>query len=175
MAATSGRKGSGPRVRTNGNGVPQKLNRKLIATIADVIGKGNYIETAVALAGVNKETFYTWLKLGRKDEKANRRSIHRELVEAVELAAAEAEAGHLALIDKAAEAGIWTAAAWRLERRMPDKYGRRSRVDHGTPDGQPFPMRIDIGALTDEELDTLQQLLQKGKPADGGTGRPRES
>jgi hypothetical protein len=29
----------------------------------------------------------------------------------------------------------WTAAAWWLERKFPDDWGRRERIDHRTPDG----------------------------------------
>jgi hypothetical protein len=46
---------------------------------------------------------------------------------AVEKALAEAESRDLATILKAS-AKNWTAAAWRLERRYPERYGRFDRV-----------------------------------------------
>jgi hypothetical protein len=52
----------------------------------------------------------------------------REFSDAVERAVAEAEARDVALIARAAEKN-WQAAAWRLERRAPARWGRREQID----------------------------------------------
>ncbi len=72
------------------------------------------------MAGVSKVTLYGWLKLGAREEEGP----HVEFLNAVEKAQAEAEMRDLDRVDAAAEAGAWQAAAWRLERRSPQRWGR---------------------------------------------------
>lgn len=118
-------------------GRPTKLNEKVQADIVKVIQEGNYIETASAYAGIHKSTLYDWLKRGEREKqrvlKDGRRRIkknERQYVEfsnAVEKALAESEMKDVSLIGKAAETQ-WQASAWRLERKFPDKWGRRNRT-----------------------------------------------
>lgn len=91
--------------------------------LLDAIRAGNYVETAAAYVGVAKQTFYTWLKRGAKGE-----ARFKAFADAVLVAQAESEARDVALIGKAAVTQ-WQAAAWRLERKFPDKWGRKERVD----------------------------------------------
>ena len=119
-----------PAVRRNlqprPRGRPSKLTHERQAKICDAIRAGNYMETAAAFAGIDKTTLYAWLRKGRK---ANR-GKHREFVDAVEKAMADAEARDVAMIGKAAADGTWQAAAWRLERKHPDRWGRTDRHQH---------------------------------------------
>lgn len=142
-----------------------KLNEDTQKAICDVIRAGNYMETAAAYAGINRDTLYEWMKKGRAARTAGRNNIYSRFVEELELALAQGEVRDLAIIGKAAEQ-VWQAAAWRLERRMPDKYGRRTRVEHDTPDGKPFPlgMSFDPDVLSVEELERLKELLDKAQP-----------
>ena len=68
---------------------------------------------AAAAGGINVATFYRWLDADR---------AFRDAVKEAEGAAALAA---LAAIERAAQAGTWQAAAWLLERRYPEEYGRR--------------------------------------------------
>jgi hypothetical protein len=52
-----------------------------------------------------------------------------EFFDVVERATAVARLERLDQIDNAAASGSWQAAAWWLERRYPDEYGRRERRD----------------------------------------------
>lgn len=61
-----------------------------------------------------------------------------ELAEAVEACEAIAAMKWLGAIEKAAEAGQWQAAAWKLERLYPDLYGRRDMREHTGPGGGPI-------------------------------------
>jgi len=101
------------------------------------IGRGAYIETACALCGISKDTFYRWLRIA-KSESPTIAAI--ELSDAVERAMAEAETRFLNIIDCAAEGGAWQAAAWRLERMFPSKWGRQGKlqVEHSGPEGRPI-------------------------------------
>jgi hypothetical protein len=124
-----------------------KLTSGLIADISLAIRNGAYVETAVALCGISKQTFYRWLRQGETEEAPD---LIRKLSDAVKKGMAEAEMRDLAVIDKAAQEGEWTAAAWRLERKFPEKWGRRSHVqlEHFGAGGGP----ISFADKSDEEL-----------------------
>jgi hypothetical protein len=102
-----------------------KLTEEVMRNIVASVRAGNYLETAASACGVGVSTLRTWLKLGSQKP----RSIHARLSDAVTRAQAESISEDLAVIRLAAVNGNWTAAAWRLERKFPDKYGRRERKD----------------------------------------------
>ena len=113
---------------------PTKLNFDTHNKIITAIRAGNYIETAAAYAGINKSTLYEWLKRGEREKQRVAKNpryrirksekIYVEFSNAVEKALAEAEIRDVAIIAKAAEEQ-WQAAAWRLERKFPDRWGRK--------------------------------------------------
>ena len=111
---------------------PTKLTPKLQEQVVGYLRAGAYVETAAAAAGISKETLYSWLRRGAADEVP-----FAAFAEAVEKAQALAEMRDLALIGKAAETE-WTAAAWRLERKFPSRYGRRQAVEVSGPGGGPI-------------------------------------
>jgi len=45
-------------------GRPTKITKAITKTIVDAVRRGNYIETAAALAGVSKNTIYEWMRRG---------------------------------------------------------------------------------------------------------------
>ena len=97
---------------------------------------GNYMETAAAYAGISKNTLYRWLKEGRRELERREEGIPAnpelnlfvEFVEAMEQAQAEAELHDVQIIQAAAQEQ-WQAAAWHLERKYPDRWGRKVAVD----------------------------------------------
>lgn len=128
-----------------------KLTQQLIEDISLLLRRGAYIESAAAACGISKDTLYRWLKNGKRDEN---QSLEKKLTDAVMKAMAEAEMKDLEVIDKAAqgssdkfladesgklildgrgrpiieEVGMspdWKASAWRLERRFPQRWGRK--------------------------------------------------
>jgi transposase-like protein len=129
-------------------GRPTKLTPDLKERIVGAIRSGAYNETAAAFAGIAESTFYAWLANAQKDREANpeQGTDFTEFQEAVEKAQAEAELDKLLIIGKAARGqptaegvpgtpGSWQAAAWMLERKHPDRYGRRIvQIPDPTPD-----------------------------------------
>lgn len=147
-----------------------KFTEDIVQKICDVVAAGAPIETAAAYAGVSKQTFYNWCRKGRETDPEPR---FAEFIERLDLAMAQWEVRDLAIIGKAAEEQ-WQAAAWRLERRKPDVYGRRSRVEHGNADGKPFEMLHSakvtpewLANLSDEDLDALERAHRIMEEQDG--------
>jgi transposase len=83
-------------------------------------------EMAARAAGISEATFYRWLQRGENSKSG----IFREFCEAVKNAEAEAEAELLSFIIEQARSGTWQAAAWILERRHPERWARRERMEH---------------------------------------------
>jgi predicted aldo/keto reductase-like oxidoreductase len=121
----------------NKKGRPIKLTPELQEELVKVIRAGNYIETACAYVGINKTTFYDWLKRGAREKERLAKNPNArpkkseapfvELSNAIEKALAQAEIRDVAIIGKAAEEN-WQAAAWRLERKFPERWGRKERL-----------------------------------------------
>jgi hypothetical protein len=99
-----------------------KLSPELQEKILLHLRLGAYVETAAACAGIHKDTFYEWMKKG-----ARGMAPYAAFAAAVNKAVAESESRDLATILKAAQSE-WQAAAWRLERRFPETYGRNDRI-----------------------------------------------
>jgi hypothetical protein len=104
-------------------GRPSKLTPEVQEKLCTAIRGGNFLDTAAAYAGVHRDTLREWLRRGARASSG----IYRAFLEAVEKAHADAEARDVALIAKAAAGGNWQAAGWRLERRFPERWARRSQ------------------------------------------------
>jgi transposase len=102
-------------------GRPSKLTPELREEIVDLIKTGNYIETVCAMVSINKTTFYKWLK---KADESTRPNKYTKLRDDVEKAQAWSEARDVAIISKHSEKN-WRAAAWKLERKYPTRWGKK--------------------------------------------------
>ena len=127
-----------------------KLTPELQEKILRHLRIGAYVETAAACVGISRDTFYQWMKKGARGQKP-----YVAFAQAVDQALAESEARDLGTILKASQAS-WQAAAWRLERRFPDRYGRHDRTK--------IEGKIDVNVGDDGLLGKLAQLL-------GGVGK----
>lgn len=109
---------------------PTKLTPETQARIIQALEAGNYFETACGYAGVSATTGYNWMNKGRESTSG----IYFEFLNAVEKASSNAEARNVALIQQAAK-DTWQAAAWWLERRAPDRWGRQRQEITGANGG----------------------------------------
>lgn len=132
--------------------------------IINAIRAGAYIETAAAAAGINKTSLYAWLKKGERYPG----TIFSAFADAVNAALAQAEMRDVLAISKAAGEGDWRAAAWRLERKFPGRWGQTTRTQISGPDGGPVQVNtnVDVTKLTDEQLAALA-----GRPLAGPQGQ----
>ena len=163
-----------------------KLTLELSEKICSALRAGNYIDTAIAYGGVAKDTYYEWLRRGARATKANdtrdTEKPYRDFHDAVEQAIAASEIRDVALIAKAATEQ-WQAAAWRLERRYPDKWGKRERHELSGPQGGPvqhafidpneLARKIAAGSFEGEESST--ETLDSEIDEPGGTSDDSEA
>ncbi len=129
---------------------PSKLTPERQEIITEALRRGLYRETTARLAGIGVSTLYSWIERGQADRENDTPSCYRELVEAIENAEAVGESELVGMIREAA-AKHWVAAAWMLERKMPEKYGRRDavKVEHSGRIGH------DVSGMSVEELERL--------------------
>lgn len=118
--AEPGTEGKTPREGKRGRPAKLELTPDIQQRLIQAILSGNYLETAAAYAGIARSTLYSWL---RRCARENNGPFH-ELSNAVKKALADAEVRDVTHIAKAGESE-WQASAWRLERKFPDKWGRR--------------------------------------------------
>lgn len=115
---------SAPEPAKRGRGRPTKLDAAVASQVVDLLKRGNYVETAAAVAGVSKVTVYEWLRRGARE----RSGPYHDFAVAAEKAQAEAETLDLARLEKLALKGDFRAITWRLERRNARRWGPQVQV-----------------------------------------------
>lgn len=114
-------------VKKNKGGRPSKLTSELREEICIFIKAGCFIETTCGMVGINKSTYYDWMKRGKESRRPNR---YRTFYEEVTKAQAICETRLVAIISKAEETQ-WRAAAWKLERKHPERWGKpKTKVEN---------------------------------------------
>lgn len=109
---------------------PDRVQRILTA-----IRMGATYRLACDYAGISEDTFGRW------------RDQHADFAAQLKEAEGAAVVGWLAKIEQAASDGNWQAAAWKLERRYPDMYGRQRMEVTGAEGGA---LKIEV-AWVDEK------------------------
>jgi hypothetical protein len=161
------------------------LQEKLVAAVRAV----GWINPAARQCGIPEPVVREWLARGRGQHTRPRTPQFAAFAAEVDAAQAEWEASKLALIDMAArtKTECWNAAAWALERHAPERYGRRTAVEHT---GTITVMEVRglllsmIGILeryvpVERRETEFRNLLAEGRKLGGGTvvglPPPRES
>lgn len=112
-------------------GRPEKLTPALQAEICKLLAGGISPEAVADYVGISRRTYFRWLSRG----KSSKRGPYFQFLVAVRQAIARAEAADVLLIGKAAQKD-WHAAAFRLARRFPKRWGR------GREQTQPAPEQL---------------------------------
>lgn len=106
-------------------GRPTKLNEELTEALVGIFERGQTsIESACAYVGITPKTFHSWMSKGREGL-----DPYSDFLHAIEKARAAAVQSYLEVIHTAAQNGTWQAAAWWLERVLPEQYGRKTTVE----------------------------------------------
>lgn len=137
---------------------PVKLNEEIQKKVVDAVRAGNYLETAAAYSGLDVSTVRRWVKRGEREiqrlesKGAKSKASEKKYIEfctAIKKASAESEMRDVLVIGNAAKEA-WQAAAWRLERKYPDRWGRKDKHEVTGKDGGPI-----------EVEDPKEKLLKK--------------
>ena len=105
-----------------------KLNEELIKQAVKLIEAGNYQKHVAQALGITETTWYRWMQEGEKAKSG----LKRKFYESIKKAEARAVLRNVAKILQASQEGNWQAAAWWLERRYPDEWGRKDKFDVNT-------------------------------------------
>lgn len=123
-----------------------KLTPQLQEQIGKNITLGMPLKFAAEAAGITEVTFYNWLKRGENESKGK----FFEFAEHIKACKAKAVQLHLKLITKAATDGSWQASAWILERRHPEEFGRKDRLELDA--NMKHSGDLNLHTLSDEDL-----------------------
>ena len=105
-------------------GRPSKLTDILVKEICQYISDGNTFERACRLSNISDSVFYSWKARGEKEKEGK----FADFLEATLKAGEQFKQTNINIIQEAAKDGTWQAAAWLLERKHPEEFGRRDRV-----------------------------------------------
>jgi len=124
------------------------------------------METAAAFAGITRATLYNWIRQGQRDQDESKiTTLAAHFLNTIKRAQAEGEMVDLAVIGKAALAGQWQAAAWRLERKHPEKWGRRW-VEATSAEAGPVQFRAEPSAFSQDQLCRIAQEVLASMPGE---------
>jgi hypothetical protein len=115
-----------------------KYTPETVDKLTQAIRLGATYKLACDYAGIDVSTFHDWV------------NTKPEFSAAIKDAEGKGALGWLAKIEQAASDGNWQAAAWKLERRYPQMYGKQALEVTGTGEGGAIKIEV---AWTDEKPD----------------------
>lgn len=142
-----------------------KLTKERINLVADALRKGAIIKQACACAGISDTSYHNWYKEFKEnrlepldpDESLGANPNREELLSYFVRETTTALNGYASrLLEKIHEASSWQSAAWILERRFPEDFGRRAAVK---------PAETDVEVKTESET-TVYSESETGNPED---------
>ncbi len=144
-----------------------KLTPLVQQQILSALTAGNYAKIAAGYAGVGESTYYEWKERGEQDKAAGRRTPFAEFAESVKKAENDAEVRAVSLIHQAMP-GDWQAAMTYLERKFPERWGRRARVEVTGAGGGPITT-VDLSKLS---VETLERIFAELDTPESPAGLP---
>lgn len=145
-------------------GRPGKLTAEVEERIVQAIRAGSYFAVAARAAGVSESTFYRWLARGAAEPDGPYAGFRA----AVLRAEAESELHAVVAVRRAARED-WRAALALLERRHRERWGRRQPAEAAAEPaaaGDGGRPKLELARLSDEELETLEELIARAAVAD---------
>lgn len=154
-------------------GHPLKLDDKLHNKIIQYISEGHYFEQAAAMAGITRQTYYNWIRRGEnlQEEYEETGKVGNEEEERLRHFFLEAQKAIATAEDvwirHIKDARHWTAKAWLLERRFPDRWGLKERTEITGPEGK--PLQIETSSILKPEVqiqmnEILKEITKDRRP-----------
>lgn len=138
-------------------GRPSKATDEIMKKVLDGIKAGLSYQGACGLARISFNTFNSWRKAGERADSGKFFEFLKELSYAEAIAEAEQ-------LKKIKDDPDTKYACWILERRHPDRWGKKEQVKQeiSGPEGQPIQIETTkYDQYSDEELSALENLLRK--------------
>lgn len=115
-------------------GRPTLLNETRQAALLKAIEQGMPLKQAAAIAGMSYDTLNHWQNRGANESAPEQ---YRQFCQLLRHSQAVAMQVHLTSICDSAKRD-WRAAAWMLERRFPEDFGRQQQLENTGPSGKPL-------------------------------------
>ena len=156
-----------------GRGRPSMMTDQVRERLCEALREGNHLDVSCSYAGIGYSTFRGWLVAAQKSD-ADRELL--DFLEAVTRAMHDFERFAVKSI-KDQMPSDWRAAIAMLERRLPQKWGRRERLEHGGQGGGPIPLlnmhearalyadrevRLELDKIAKEQEEAGPPLLEEG-------------
>jgi len=100
------------------------LDESVWQRLNQAISVGAYIEDACVFAGISSRQFRRWRELAEQGIQP-----YAERWEEINKSESQSIVRNLFNIQNASNNGTWQASAWLLERKYPEKYGRKETVN----------------------------------------------
>ncbi len=126
-----------------------KITPELIGDICKLKGEGLSNKDICMAVGIHEATLYRWL-----NKPSNK--LHRSLCEEFKKAEAAYKEELLNTVRDAAlsKHQYWTAAAWLLERKYPEEYGRpETRKETAVEDAPKIVLGVEVRTATSDGAD----------------------
>jgi len=146
----------------NPGGQPTKFTPDHKEKLLTAIRKGAPYELACNYARIHYNTFLKWKAIAEEEKRPEYVEFMEELKEAQ---------GHTALIwldkiDKAMNEGMWTAAAWKLERRHARYFSNQAAI---------IELNERLDKLEKGNANAQGKGIQEGREANEGSGTTEEA
>ena len=137
------------------------------------IEAGVTLEIAAQGAGIGARALDEWIHCGRAElqENPDAEGQCADFVRAVTVASATFEKDTLAIIQDAAPKN-WTAAAWLLERKFPERYAKVDRLRVSGDETNDRPVQISDEERQNRLLDKLAEIAAKNLQRLGKSDEP---
>jgi len=141
----------------------EKLTPEVEETFLQAIRLGCPIKDAAGCAGISEGTYHLWRVIAETGinpttkKRTNKATRDRYIgfIKRVKEVEGEATRAWLAVIEKAAKDGKWTAAAWKLERRRSMFIPRTEQRIEGVIDAN---VKVEVQSTRERLLDKLDRL-----------------
>lgn len=139
--------------------------------LLNLIVLGLPVNKAVAMVNISESTFYGWMSRGmvERDRLATidgakpkpEEKLFLEFLESLTRARAEAIAKKVAVISSTASQGDWKAAAWWLERQVPEDFGRVDKQEVLSHSVSEVRVTVTMGELQEKIAKVLESRKSK--------------
>lgn len=135
---------------------PTKYTQSLHERFVTRLRQYGFLEHACSYVGISEGTAYSWLERG-----ANGDERYASFYEDVRKVRAELEGALVDRIQSDDEREDWKAAAWRLERLFPKRYGLAAKEQRQLQEGMQQMLELVRGDMTEDAYGQLISALAR--------------